>query len=140
MAVVSKKTNMPTIDEQRRSYQNAQLLKAFWLKADRAQSRGGRLFLLRQMVQVELDPDPYVEHDTKRARHHFEKRKSRGHFKLKGWCWVCRKETPDHRHHIIPVKAGGRNRADNLVSLCATCHRDIHKPAFVFEKVSDVAV
>jgi HNH endonuclease len=116
-----------TVDEHRRTYQNAELLKAFWLRADRAHSRGGRLNLLREMTTMQLTPDPYAPHDTKGTRRHFRNRKVHGHFRLKGWCWVCRGESPDHRHHVIPVKAGGRNRALNIVLLCATCHHDVHR-------------
>lgn len=123
----------PNVDEQRRTYQNAQLLKAFWKRADRAQSRGGRLYLLRQMVGAELLPDPYLEHSTTGARRHFQRRKAKGHFRLKGWCWVCEKESPDHRHHIIPLKSGGRNRKLNIVLLCASCHGDVHRARFSFQ-------
>ena len=121
---IEKEVNL---HEQRRTYQNAQLLQAFWERARRATSRQGRLSLLHEMTYVELAPDPFVEHSTQAGRRGFEKRKARGHFRLKGWCWLCRGETPDHRHHVIPVKAGGRNRAGNIVLLCETCHRAVHR-------------
>jgi 5-methylcytosine-specific restriction endonuclease McrA len=117
----------PTIDEQRRTYQNAKLLEAFWERGNRAKSRGGRLSLLREMARVELAADPYVPHSTQLGRRHFVKRKQKGTFRLNGWCWVCRGESPDHRHHIIPVAAGGRNRKLNIVNLCVRCHRDVHR-------------
>ena len=118
--------NCPNPHERRRTYQNAQLLKSFWVRANRALSRNGRLALLRAMTYVELVPDPFVEHNTWRARKTFQNQKARGHHRLRGWCWVCRGETPDHRHHIIPVSHGGRNRALNIVLLCETCHRAVH--------------
>lgn len=115
-----------TVDAQRRTYQNAELLEGFWLRANQAQSRRGRLMLLRGMAALKLAPDPYVEHSTSRGRHTFQKQKSRGQYRLQGWCWICRNETPDHRHHILPLKNGGRNRKANIVNLCEDCHRDVH--------------
>lgn len=112
--------------EQRNSYQNAQLLKEFWVKANRAVSRPGRLSLLRTYVRAVLLPDPFLERQPGNTRQHFTRQKSHGRFKLKGWCWVCQHETPDHRHHVIPLKAGGRNRKDNIVNLCVGCHKAVH--------------
>ena len=117
-----------TVDAQRRTYQNRVLLEEFWRLAKQATSRRGRLQLLRRWTQQVLGPDPYLPHDPVAARRHFEHRKARGHFRLRGWCWVCARESPDHRHHIIPLAAGGRNRADNVVPLCATCHHAVHTP------------
>lgn len=112
--------------EQRNSYQVAQLLKEFWEKADKSVSRLGRLALLRKYERAELVGDPFANVDPNNTRGHFQKQKAKGRFRLQGWCWVCRNETSDHRHHVIPLKAGGRNRRDNLVNLCVRCHRDVH--------------
>jgi 5-methylcytosine-specific restriction endonuclease McrA len=30
-------------------------------------------------------------------------------------------------HHLVPRAAGGKNRQDNLVTLCASCHRLLHE-------------
>jgi hypothetical protein len=30
-------------------------------------------------------------------------------------------------HHLVPRKAGGKNNLDNLVTLCASCHRLVHE-------------
>lgn len=30
-------------------------------------------------------------------------------------------------HHVVPREAGGSNRAENLVTLCARCHRFAHE-------------
>lgn len=32
----------------------------------------------------------------------------------------------DEVHHIIPVRAGGTNDKNNLMSLCHSCHQKIH--------------
>lgn len=31
-----------------------------------------------------------------------------------------------HVHHIVPLSEGGTNENENLISLCALCHRDAH--------------
>lgn len=121
-----KASEMGTIDEQRHSYQVRIRLEEFWKRAEQARTRLGRLNLLRQMASVVLGPDPYQPINPKRMRRHFEKMKARGRYRLKGWCWVCQKETPDHRHHIIPIGHGGRNRQLNIVNVCICCHEAIH--------------
>jgi len=43
-----------------------------------------------------------------------------------GWrCFVCRRETNLHVHHIVPRSKGGKHEMDNLVTLCSGCHRSI---------------
>lgn len=32
----------------------------------------------------------------------------------------------DEVHHIVPIKKGGTNAEDNLMSLCRSCHNKIH--------------
>lgn len=40
-------------------------------------------------------------------------------------CYICKKKTQLHIHHIIPRKDGGKHEAENLVTLCSGCHRTI---------------
>lgn len=40
-------------------------------------------------------------------------------------CFVCLKAA-DCRHHIIQLQNGGQNSKKNLVSLCNSCHSEIH--------------
>ncbi|HEX3017832.1 MAG TPA: HNH endonuclease signature motif containing protein [Caproicibacter sp.] len=46
-------------------------------------------------------------------------------------CEMCLKENRftlvDEVHHIIPIKKGGTNSRNNLMSLCQSCHNQIHK-------------
>ncbi len=83
--------------------------------------------LLRRMVALDLAPDPYIEHDTRKVRRQFQRHKEHGRFHVKDRCWVCETTQAEHRHHIIPLRAGGRNRALNIVSLCPDCHRNVHR-------------
>lgn len=45
-------------------------------------------------------------------------------------CEMCKKEgryvAATLVHHIIPLSEGGANAADNLMSLCVSCHGKIH--------------
>lgn len=40
-------------------------------------------------------------------------------------CYICRKETNLHVHHIVPRRLGGSHVLSNLVTLCGGCHRSI---------------
>jgi hypothetical protein len=44
-----------------------------------------------------------------------------------GCCIKCGKEPSDssnlHAHHIVPSSKGGKDRVENLATLCARCHK-----------------
>lgn len=40
-------------------------------------------------------------------------------------CKICKRKDSLHLHHLIKRKYGGNHEADNLVALCASCHRHI---------------
>lgn len=40
-------------------------------------------------------------------------------------CQVCKRKDSLHLHHLIKRKNGGNHDADNLITLCASCHRHI---------------
>lgn len=43
-------------------------------------------------------------------------------------CQRCGRRTwKPQCHHIKPVKMGGSNHPDNLITVCALCHEEIHK-------------
>ncbi|MDA2087842.1 HNH endonuclease [Bacillus cereus group sp. BfR-BA-01323] len=43
-----------------------------------------------------------------------------------GWkCVICECETDLHVHHKIPRRLGGIHHKDNLVTLCASCHKAV---------------
>lgn len=42
----------------------------------------------------------------------------------KDYCEVClKKEVVLHGHHVIPVKKGGSDEAENIWTVCTACHR-----------------
>ncbi len=41
-------------------------------------------------------------------------------------CAVCNSCNGTHRHHIIPLQRGGLNKTNNIISLCRSCHEDVH--------------
>jgi hypothetical protein len=47
-------------------------------------------------------------------------------------CEICWSKA-HHRHHIISKSLGGSNRADNIATLCASCHMDIHDGSIIIE-------
>ena len=40
-------------------------------------------------------------------------------------CYVCENNKDLEVHHVLPRKLGGKNEEDNLITLCAKCHRHI---------------
>lgn len=40
-------------------------------------------------------------------------------------CYVCGARAA-LRHHVKPLAGGGRNKRNNIVPLCQSCHADIH--------------
>lgn len=40
-------------------------------------------------------------------------------------CQICKRKDSLHLHHLIKRKYGGNHNAENLVTLCASCHRHI---------------
>lgn len=45
-----------------------------------------------------------------------------------GICSNCGKTFMSlHRHHIKPLNKGGSNKESNIIKVCASCHRFLHK-------------
>jgi 5-methylcytosine-specific restriction endonuclease McrA len=47
-----------------------------------------------------------------------------------GRCWKCKKLlrlSHTEYHHLKFVSKGGKSKTNNLVALCANCHKEIHK-------------
>lgn len=41
-------------------------------------------------------------------------------------CKICKSKENLHAHHIIPRELNGTDSIENLITLCASCHRLIH--------------
>ena len=64
----------------------------------------------------------------RKRRAHFEEVKYDLHrmsLQRNARCWCCGSKA-ECRHHIIQLQHGGLNSRKNLVSLCFTCHAEIH--------------
>jgi GTPase SAR1 family protein len=66
--------------------------------------------------------------DTYKKRIEFNKIKKTLHrpeLKINTKCFVCLGQA-HCRHHIIQLQHGGLNQKKNIVSLCSSCHAEIH--------------
>ncbi len=41
-------------------------------------------------------------------------------------CWACQ-QAAEHWHHIIPISKGGYDGYKNLLPLCISCHKRVHR-------------
>ena len=48
-------------------------------------------------------------------------------------CEICGDYALD-AHHAIPLEKGGPNTLDNLICVCRSCHRQIHKGVYKFDE------
>ena len=48
-------------------------------------------------------------------------------------CELCGDHAID-AHHIIPLEEGGPNTLDNLICVCISCHRQIHKGVYKYDE------
>ena len=112
----------------RTSYQHNTLLKVFRDRQAQCRSIDDRFSLVKEYAALVLPDDPFHgPHCPKRTRRHYYKRRADGWAKgmTRPPCWICG-NTAKHRHHVIPLSGGGRNRKDNLLPLCVLCHRGVH--------------
>ena len=76
------------------------------------------------------------QYDIQRRQEHYERyvkdwpRIRKNYVSTHPFCEMCLKNgvmTPVAEvHHRIPLSQGGTNKADNLVSLCRSCHNKVH--------------
>lgn len=63
---------------------------------------------------------------------------ARSCFRRDNWkCRHCGNCTGLHPHHVKYKSAGGADALDNLLTLCAKCHRDVHDRYLKIEADAD---
>ena len=88
----------------------------------------------------DLYPEKYLEYlnsEAKKYRNSIQTKtkelsllcKERADYK----CEICGQPALD-AHHVIPLEEGGPNTLDNLVCVCRSCHRRIHKGVYKFNE------
>lgn len=87
--------------------------------------RDNRLGFLMKMAAKKREFTTYNEVRTKRGQFNSHKLKSLPMAESM-LCYVCVKNTADVRHHVIPLLQGGRNKRNNIVPLCNSCHCKVH--------------
>lgn len=75
--------------------------------------------------------EQYGRHYISHERYGNDWRKIRDHYiRSHPYCESCFKQGKLTKatlvHHVIPISQGGTHGLDNLMSLCASCHRKIH--------------
>ena len=101
---------------------------------DSSKKRSYKIELLKSMSGIVLSNPDYVERKNKRKGFNNSRdsvnEESLDHEKriyiIGDKCFVC-KEQPHHRHHIIQIQHGGKNIENNIVHLCRSCHKEVHK-------------
>ena len=107
-------------------------LRLFWRSVRRNCPPGRKLELLRAMADIRVrgaySPEGTLKAKPKRR---YEMRKdfnaNAGGFDTDHPCFVCDGPEWHHRHHIIQIQHGGGNKWFNIVRLCRSCHRAVHK-------------
>lgn len=96
--------------------------------------RDKRLAFLRKMAAKKLEFVTFAEMWAKRGQfnshnsHKLHKLHKLHSFPMAElmFCYCCIKNKADIRHHVIPLSQGGRNKRNNIVPLCNTCHCKVH--------------
>ncbi len=44
-----------------------------------------------------------------------------------GICQICGSKKHPEGHHVVDFQFGGEANADNIVTLCRKCHKDVHR-------------
>lgn len=106
------------------------LLKEFWNRfgGKRCSGEGlDRQVKLATLVEFAAIVIPYRNQQTLFTRRtKFQAAVGRRRFKRKK-CFVCEnKASQSVRHHIIQLQYGGINSKKNIISVCRSCHAEIH--------------
>lgn len=82
-----------------------------------------------KMSEYELACHHWLKHNGRMTAKTVKRFKARFHNE----CAICglKDKNVMELHHIIPLGIGGKNDINNLVCLCANCHRRVHSPMVV---------
>ena len=90
-----------------------------------------KLEMLRAMAEIRVRGARDEEKLKAVPKRRYEMRKNFnqtfGGFEVQCPCFLCGKPEWHHRHHMIQIQHGGGNSEANVVRLCRTCHRKVHK-------------
>ena len=103
--------------------------------------------LNRKMIIETATFDPHALHNPNVLKHPwlYQKGLQFGFYNVKAFilsrdkyiCQYCKNKTKDSRlevHHVVPTSKGGSNRPNNLITLCKTCHDDLHAKKIELKK------
>ncbi len=62
----------------------------------------------------------------KRGKDHINAQKS-GKIRDNNVCQVCGSTDHVEGHHILDFRYGGAGCADNIIALCRSCHKEVHR-------------
>ena len=75
---------------------------------------------------------PHPIHRRGRCQLHSHVRVGRPWMRIRGavlarhkWCQRCGEQESTQLHHIVPVVRGSTDDVDNLLCVCARCHREL---------------
>ena len=92
--------------------------------------------LIKEAKSIDIDLLPDKEELEKKERVYSSNGKWRKLFKkYKAACQICGFEDVVEVHHIIPVKNGGSNEAENILILCSNHHKMLHLGMLYVEKI-----
>lgn len=94
-------------------------------------NRAKKLEMLRALAEIRVRGARSEENQKAVPKRRHELRKNfntyAGGFGTDHPCFLCGGPEWHHRHHMIQIQHGGGNRWYNIVRLCRTCHRAVHK-------------
>jgi hypothetical protein len=99
-------------------------VRQFWDRFESTNVTADKLALLMSMSKLRFEiPSKSLRKRNPVARACFDRLKA--HHPMEECCAVC-SGRPKVRHHIVTLANGGSNHKLNLISLCNSCHSQIH--------------
>jgi len=80
---------------------------------------------LKRMDAIELNPKLDIKIRRWNGEEWADRVKNRDNYVCRECDEQCTRMTTE-AHHILPKKKGGKNTLDNGITLCKSCHKNIH--------------